>query len=222
MASCSSGAGSAAARVGARGAAGGVDRFQPAHQLIVAQAAGRFLDVRFQVVDGVGVLGVAVARQLRQVADQRLAVARHEPRHPAGQVGVQRAVAGQVALVQQADVQLGVGRRGPRRTPRACAPSGSCAGRHPTAAAGRRRWPLCWPGPRARPGTAAAGRYRNAGTGGAARSRPPPAGPARREARETAGLAAASMTVRSTWAVRSASTVMASPVARKTFRVLEG
>ena len=43
---------------------------------MIAQAAGSLLHVRFQVIERTGVLGVAGARQLRQVADQRPAVAR--------------------------------------------------------------------------------------------------------------------------------------------------
>ena len=65
-----------AARPGGLGAPPFAQLLQPADQLIIAQAAGRLLDVRLQVVESVGVLGVALARQLRQVADQRIAVAR--------------------------------------------------------------------------------------------------------------------------------------------------
>ena len=59
-------------------------------------------------MNGVGVLGVALAREARQVAHQRLAVGADEARQLRGQIRIERAVAGQIALVEQADVQLGV------------------------------------------------------------------------------------------------------------------
>lgn len=81
---------------------------QPAHQLKIAQAAGGFLDVRFQVMDGVAVLGMAFPRQPRQVARQRVAIGEHEARQFGGQGSVERAVACQVTLVEQGNVELGV------------------------------------------------------------------------------------------------------------------
>ena len=81
---------------------------EPADQLVIAQAAGRLLDVRLQVVERGGVLGVAVARQLREIAHQGVAVAVDEARQAVGQPGVERPVAGEKALIQQADVQFDI------------------------------------------------------------------------------------------------------------------
>ena len=81
---------------------------QPAHELVVAQAAGRFLDVGLQMMNGVGVAGVALAREPGQIAGQRFAVGADEARQLRGQIGIERAVAAQISLVEQADVQLGV------------------------------------------------------------------------------------------------------------------
>ena len=81
---------------------------EPADQLMIAQAAGSLLHVRLQVIERARVLPVAGPRQLRQVAHQRPAVAQDEARQLFRQAGVERAVAGEVALVEQADVQLDV------------------------------------------------------------------------------------------------------------------
>src|SRR5271157_3168577 len=81
---------------------------EPADELMIAQAAGSLLDVGLEVIERAGVLGVAGARQLREIADQRLAAAVDEARQLLRQAGVERAVAGKVALVEQADVQLDV------------------------------------------------------------------------------------------------------------------
>ena len=43
-----------------------VQLVQPADELEIAEAAGRLLDVRLEVIKGVGVLGVAVAGELRR------------------------------------------------------------------------------------------------------------------------------------------------------------
>jgi len=81
---------------------------QPAHQLIVAQAARGVLDVRLQVIVSVLILLVAFAAEARQVARQRVALGVQEARQALGKPGIQRAVAGQEPLIQQADVQLDI------------------------------------------------------------------------------------------------------------------
>ena len=52
---------------------------------------------------------MAVARELRQVADQGVAIGVDEARQAVGQPGVERAVAGEEALIEQADVEFGIG-----------------------------------------------------------------------------------------------------------------
>jgi hypothetical protein len=47
---------------------------QPAHQLVVAQAARRILDIRLQVIESVLIFLVAFAGETRQVAHQRVAL----------------------------------------------------------------------------------------------------------------------------------------------------
>ena len=146
---------------------------EPADQLVVAQTAGRVLDVRLEMVERAGVLGMAVARELRQIAYQGVAIGVDEARQAVGQPGVERAVAREKALIEQADVEFRVGVVHLRRIRPACAPNGSCAGRRPTDAAGMRRWPPWRPrsaGPR---GTAEAGRCRSTERAAACRSRPP-------------------------------------------------
>ena len=81
---------------------------QPAKELKIAQAAGGFLDVRLEMIDGIAILGVAFAGEARQVARQRVAIGQHEARQLGGQGRVERAVAGQVTLVEQRNVELGV------------------------------------------------------------------------------------------------------------------
>ena len=81
---------------------------QPAHQLIVAQAARRILDVRLQVIVSIVILLVAFAAEACEVAHQGVALGVQEARQPLGKPGIQRPVAGQVPLIQQADVQLDV------------------------------------------------------------------------------------------------------------------
>ena len=81
---------------------------QPAHQLEVAQAAGRLLDVRLQLVDGFAVPRMAGADQPAQMKGQPLALAVQEAAQLQDELRVQTAVAGQEALVQQADAELDV------------------------------------------------------------------------------------------------------------------
>src|SRR5579883_1352923 len=61
---------------------------EPAQELIIAQPARPFLDVRLQMVEGVRVARVALPRQLRQVAGQRLAARLQEVRQPARELRV--------------------------------------------------------------------------------------------------------------------------------------
>ncbi len=90
------------------GLIGGVDLLEPADQLEVAETAGSLLDIGLQVIEGAGELGVALPRQSGEVADQRLAVGLDEARQAAGEVGIERAVAGKETLIEQADVELDI------------------------------------------------------------------------------------------------------------------
>jgi hypothetical protein len=60
------------------------------------------------VVKRVGVFVVAFSCELRQVANQRIPVAGDEPRQLLGELGIQRPVARQIALIEQTDVELDV------------------------------------------------------------------------------------------------------------------
>src|SRR5262245_219931 len=81
---------------------------EPADQLVVAKPAGSFLDVRLQVIKGGGVFRMPLASQLRQIANQRIAIAVDKAWELRRERGVQYAVAAQEALIEQAYVQLRV------------------------------------------------------------------------------------------------------------------
>ena len=94
-----------------RGQTSGVrlaELLHPSDELKIAQPAGSLLHVGLEMIESVGVFGVALAGQADQVAHQGVAVALHEARKFLAQGAEQRPVAGQKALVQQADVELGV------------------------------------------------------------------------------------------------------------------
>src|SRR5262245_53249201 len=90
------------------GAIGFAQLLEPAEELIIAQAARSFLDVRLEMIDWVREFGVAVARQVREIADERVAVAVDEARQLASEIRVESTVTGEEALIEKADVQLGV------------------------------------------------------------------------------------------------------------------
>src|SRR5215471_5544027 len=77
---------------------------EPANELIITQAARSLLHVWLQVVDRGGVLGVPLAGQRRQVANQRVAIAVYESRKLIGKRRIQGPIAGEVALIEQAHV----------------------------------------------------------------------------------------------------------------------
>src|SRR5437899_10832992 len=60
------------------------------------------------MIEGAGVLGVAVARELCEVAEQGIAIAVDEARKLGGEISIEGAVAAEVALIEEADVELGV------------------------------------------------------------------------------------------------------------------
>ena len=82
--------------------------FEPGDQLEVAKPAGSLLDVGLQVVQRVAELGVALAGETGEIAHQDFAVGAEEARQTVGHSGVERAVPGQEALVEDADVELDV------------------------------------------------------------------------------------------------------------------
>ena len=77
--------------------------------MIIAEAAGVFLEVGLQVKDGVAVLGVPPASPLRKIAQQVLMIAGNEVRqHLVAQAHKQPGVARQVAAVEERHVELEV------------------------------------------------------------------------------------------------------------------
>ncbi|MEI9976287.1 MAG: hypothetical protein WDO73_32100, partial [Ignavibacteriota bacterium] len=82
--------------------------FHPAHKLKIAESAGSLLHVGLEMIEGVGVLGMAFAGEADEVAHQSVAIILNESREPLADVCEERTVAGEEALVEQADVQLGI------------------------------------------------------------------------------------------------------------------
>src|SRR5437870_12549285 len=81
---------------------------QPAEELVIAEAAGSLLDVGLEVIERPGEPRMTFASKLAQIANQRLAVGVNETRQSAGQLGIERAVARKVALIEQTDIQLDI------------------------------------------------------------------------------------------------------------------
>ena len=81
---------------------------EPSHQLEIPQTAGRLLDVRLQVIDRVRIARVPDPGQPCEMVDQLLAAAMEETRERGDQLPVEIRIAGQQALIEQADVQLDI------------------------------------------------------------------------------------------------------------------
>ena len=74
----------------------------------VTQATGRFLDVRFEVVDSTVEFLVALTDLTNEVFDERLAFCRDKLRQAFGKFAILSPVAAEVALVEQTDIEFDV------------------------------------------------------------------------------------------------------------------